>query len=133
MSFFVAILYTAVLSVLFEHSFRIERNNPLNQSVAVSLYINRHTWFLSISTLLLFIIDWVSFHYLFVPDDKASFDLLHNWLVLLYFPAVLLLGLAVIFSYDNSQGMNQIAPGFFPLFRFILLDSRACGYCMDYF
>ena len=104
MSFFVAILYTAILGVLFEHSFAIHPNTgPTGNAIRVDFFIKRDNSVICTFLFLLFIIDWVCFHLLFGTTDSFRLDLFNGWLLLLYLPATFSLGLTVIFSYERIE------------------------------
>jgi hypothetical protein len=107
MSFFVAILYTAILGVLFEHSFFIAPNGN-NRGTRVVLYLNRNNVTISGSLLVLFIVDWICFHLLFGQAQGININLAEGWLLLAYLPATFCLGLSVVFSYESqAQGTKN--------------------------
>ena len=104
MNFFVAILYTAILGVLFEHSFAIHpRTGATGDVIRVDFFIKRDNSVVCAFLFVLFIIDWVCFHLLFGTTDSFRFDLFNGWLLLLYLPATFCLGLTVIFSYERIE------------------------------
>lgn len=101
MTFFAAVLYAAILGVLFEHSFHIAPSGgPSATNINVTFYIRRDNVLTSGTLLLLFIIDWICFHILFGTSNNLTFDPLNGWLLFAYLPALLCLGLTVVFSYE---------------------------------
>jgi|KBSSwiStaDraftv2_1062776.scaffolds.fasta_scaffold70947_3 hypothetical protein len=111
MSFFVAILYTAILGVLFEHSFHINPHaGPAQNAIRVSFFIRRDNFLICTFLVILFLTDWVCFHLLFGVSTPFRLDWLNAALLFMYLPATLCLGLTIVFSYE------RVDPGSHPKF-----------------
>lgn len=116
MSFLVAILYAAILGVLFEHSFFIEPDRGGARRINVVFYPNWQNIPVFVPALLLFLIDWVAFHIVFFPSDRFSFNLTNALLLIVFLPSIFSLGLSIIFAYES--GANATLPARFCLASF---------------
>lgn len=116
MSFLVAILYAAILGVLFEHSFFIEPDRDGARRINVVFYPNWENISIFVPALLLFLTDWVAFHILFFPSDRFSFSITDALLLAVFLPSIFSLGLSVVFAYESAT--NTIWPTRFCLASF---------------
>jgi hypothetical protein len=108
MQFFVAVLYTAILGVLFEHTFFIEPSiTNGNRNVKVIIYLNKNNWKRAIFLLLLFLTDWICFHLLFGVKNDLQIDLFNGLLLFALIPATIFLGLSIVTSYENENSVQN--------------------------
>lgn len=100
MGFYIAILYSAVLGVLFEHSFCVDRSAAPDIRVMTNLSWRRAH--ISLSLYVVFLVDWITFHLQFPTASTSPLPRLDLLLLTAYIPAVMCLGSAVVYSYNTS-------------------------------